>query len=136
MSITRRLFLRNTAAGALASTAVAVPVIAEATQRDSAFARARYHYDQFAAAMDELTVGYHGWLIRGAGHRREFSAPGCRTLDEGAWFSPAVVEYQTGTEPRCPSLVIEWHHEIIGLQKQSDGWRDEPMNPDGRTVRL
>ncbi|MER8511655.1 hypothetical protein NKH47_01690 [Mesorhizobium sp. M1060] len=134
MSLTRRLFLRNSAVGALAS-AVAVPIIAEASQPDAAMARARYQYDQFAAAMDELTTGYHGWLI-GGGHRREFSAPGCRTIEDASWLGPKLVTYEAGTDPRCPSGVVEWNHDIIGLQKQPSGWLDVPLYRDGKAVRL
>ncbi|MER9912259.1 hypothetical protein NKJ71_16675 [Mesorhizobium sp. M0050] len=134
MSLTRRLFLRNSAVGALAS-AVAVPIIAEASQPDAAMARARFHYEQFAGAMDELTTGYHGWLI-GGGHRREFSAPGCRTIEDASWLGPKLVTYEAGTDPRCPSGVVEWNHDIIGLQKQPSGWLDEPLYRDGKGVRL
>ncbi|RWB05448.1 MAG: hypothetical protein EOQ39_22530 [Mesorhizobium sp.] len=133
-NLSRRLFLRNSAVGALAST-VAVPSLAQASGQDTAFARARYHYDQFAAAMDELTTGYHGWLIAG-GHRREFSAPDCRTIEDASWLGPKLVEYEAGTDPRCPSRVVEWNHEIIGLQKQPSGWLDEPLYRDGKGVRL
>ncbi|MER9464190.1 twin-arginine translocation signal domain-containing protein [Mesorhizobium sp. M0387] len=127
MSLTRRLFLRNSAVGALAS-AVAVPIIAEASQPDAAMARARFHYDQ-------LTTGYHGWLI-GGGHRREFSAPGCHTIEDASWLGPKLVTYEAGTDPRCPSGVVEWNHDIIGLQKQPSRWLDEPLYRDGKGVRL
>jgi hypothetical protein len=133
-NLSRRLFLRNSAVGALAST-VAVPVAVQASEENASFARARYHYDQFAAAMDELTSGYHGWVISG-GHRREFSAVGCATISGGAWLRPKLVFYEAGTEPRCRSGVMERNLEIVGLQKQPNGWLDEPLYHNGSGVRL
>ncbi|QKD03495.1 hypothetical protein [Mesorhizobium loti] len=119
-----------------ASTAVVAPTVAEAAKADTALERARYHFDQFAAAMDELTTGYDGWKIGGAGHSREFAAAGCRTIGDYSWLSARLVQYETGTEPRCPALIVERHHEFIGMQKQPRGWLDEPLYRDGEGVRL
>ncbi|WP_031214503.1 hypothetical protein [Mesorhizobium sp. LSJC285A00] len=127
----RRRLLLGAGATAFALAAASTTTRAGPT----ALARARHHYDQFAAAMDELTIGHHGWLI-GGGHRREFAALGCRTIEDASWLGPKLVTYEAGTDPRCPSGVIEWNHDIIGLQKQPSGWLDEPLYRDGKGVRL
>jgi hypothetical protein len=52
MSITRRLFLRNSAAAGAVAATVATPVIAEA--RNDPYDRALHHWREFQAAIGEI----------------------------------------------------------------------------------
>ena len=63
MSITRRLFLRNTAAAGAVGAVVAVPAVAEAKAELSAKERFDHHLAEFKKAAEELDPRIGSWNV-------------------------------------------------------------------------
>ncbi len=93
----RRTFL--IAAAPAAALAVST---ASAHSSASAEERARRAWQQFSAAMRELTTEADGWVIVGAGERR----------GSGAWLNLSRIDYEHDSNPCLPSLVVERHRKI------------------------
>ncbi len=83
------------------SQAMAVPALGNPRER------ARYAWEAFSGAMDELTVNAHGWRITGAGNTR-----GCGYVEPYSFLRTVAVHYVRDTEPRCPGLIVERNEEI------------------------
>lgn len=122
--ITRRLFLRNTAAAGAVGATVTAPAIA-AQPEMTAKERARYHFAEFSKAMDELTAGANGWVMNG-GARGD--ALLCPVPSAEPWFIAKAVHHveepimpdgravsvhvKGGTELRTHMLVSR-HREVM-----------------------
>ncbi|MER9432368.1 hypothetical protein [Mesorhizobium sp. M0408] len=64
----------------------------------------------------------NGCLIRRAGETPAFGK-----VRERQWLSLHMVQYEASRDPRCRGLIVERHHEIIGLQKQNGAWQGDVM---------
>lgn len=101
-ALSRRRFLGSMAVIATPSLASASldTTIYAATAKD----RAEHHWQQFAAAMDELTRERHGWLVQG-GHRLPFM-----NQRENRWSNRRAIEYRVDNDPRFSKPFVSEHH--------------------------
>ena len=95
--------------GADCETLVYVPTFPSGKRGQSAEERARYHYAEFAKAMNEATSEANGWLIM-AGNRRPHGK-----VHSGAWANVKTIHYEASADPRFPGLLIERHRDIEGV---------------------
>ena len=70
--------------------------------------RARMAWQAFSAAMRDITSDADGWAVLGAAERYR-AIP---QIPADSFLRVAFLHYEWGTEPRCPSLVVERRCEI------------------------
>lgn len=98
MSITRRLFLRNSAAAGAIGVTIAAPVVAEAAAGDPD--------ERIAAAIAEIHIAlgekYPGWRVQVQNTAQRVKQPGPNgTLIDGEAYSQAILIY-TSSEKYGP----------------------------------
>ena len=94
--------------GADCETLVSTPLLPEVKSGQSAVERARYHYAEFAKAMNEATANSSGWLVM-AGNRWPRGK-----IHSGAWVDVKTIHYEADNDPRCRGLV-ERHQDFEGI---------------------
>lgn len=109
--ITRRLFLRNTAAAGAVATTIGAPVIAETAARSSAEEAALHHWHGLMAALRELMPDDCRVTLVGGD---------MRTIGEG---SVRVTAMRTADEEVRPGLIMPIERFAASYHLSGEGWR-------------